>query len=78
MFAFPTTPPSYTGILRDESGQPVAYQPATLTVGGKVFSTFTDGLGEYRFYGTPGGQGTINAGGQQIAVEVDGDRPSGP
>ena len=78
MFAFPTTPPSYTGILRDESGQPVAYQSVTLTVGGKVFSTFTDGLGEYRFYGTPGGQGTIDAGGQQIAVEVDGDRPSGP
>jgi Domain of unknown function (DUF5050) len=78
MFALPTTPPSYTGILRDESGQPVAYQPVTLTVGGKVFSTFTDGLGEYRFYGTPSGQGTIDAGRQQIAVEVDGDRPSGP
>ncbi len=31
------------------------------------------GLGEYRFYGTPGGEGTITFGGYQLQVEV----PSG-
>jgi hypothetical protein len=35
--------------------------------------TADDGLGEYRSYGTPGGEGTITLGGCQLHVEV----PSG-
>jgi hypothetical protein len=69
LFAFPTEPPSFEGTLLDESGQPVADELVTLTVGGDRFSTFTDGLGEYRFYGTPSGQGTI-AVSHQVRVEV--------
>jgi hypothetical protein len=46
MFAFPTEPPSFAGTLLDESGQPVAYELVTLTVGGDRFSTFTDGMGD--------------------------------
>ncbi|MCC5580867.1 DUF5050 domain-containing protein [Microtetraspora sp. AC03309] len=72
MFAFPTTSASHVGTLSDESGQPLAYEPVTLTVGGHQFSTFTDGLGEYRFYGTPAGQGTITSGARQIQVELGG------
>jgi hypothetical protein len=72
MFAFNTEAASYTGLLRDESGQPVAYEPVTLTVGGHQFSTFTDDLGEYRFHDTPDGQGTIAVRGHQMPVEVGG------
>jgi hypothetical protein len=72
MFAFNTKAASYTGELRAESGQPVAYEPVTLTVGGHQFSTFTDGLGEYRFHDTPDGQGTIAVRGHQMPVEVGG------
>ncbi len=70
MFAFPTTSASLTGMLHDESGQPAAYESVTLTLDDYQFSTFTDGLGEYRFYDTPAGQGTISFGDRQIQVEV--------
>src|SRR5262249_8864647 len=58
MFSF-TQPPSQKGTLHDESGQPVAHEQVTLTVGGHQFSTLTDAQGEYRFLGTPEGKGTI-------------------
>lgn len=72
MFVFPTEDPSCVGTLLDESGQPVTYKLVTLTVGGSRFSTYTDDLGEYRFYGTPAGQGTITVDGPQIPIEVGG------
>lgn len=72
MFAFPTQPPSYTGTVRDESGQPVTYEEVTLTVGGYQFTTLTDWQGEYRFYDTPSGEGTIDVDGHLQIVEVGG------
>ena len=75
MFAFPAGSPSYEGTLRDESGRPVTYEKVTLAVGGHQFTTFTDDLGEYRFYDTPSGQGTIAVDGHRLqVVELGGSR----
>jgi hypothetical protein len=71
LFAFPAEPPSHTGTLHDQSGQPAAWEPVTLTVQDRRYNTLTDGLGQYRFYGAPHGQGTITVS-HHIPVEAGG------
>jgi hypothetical protein len=70
MFAFPTEPPSATGMIVDKLSRPVAHQAVTLTVGSTKLTGFTDSKGEYRFYNSSSGHGTLTVGGKDFAVSV--------
>ena len=51
MFAFPTEPPTLSGILKDANGKPIAHTPVQVNVGAHVLEGFTGPDGSYRFYG---------------------------
>jgi len=70
MFAFPADPPTASGTLLDSSGKPASYKPVTLTVGSHTFKTFTNDQGKYRFYGAPGGNGSLAVEGNKFPVVV--------
>jgi hypothetical protein len=70
MFAFPSQPSTASGTLLDSAGSPVAHKPVTLTAGGHTFKTVTNDRGQYRFYGAPGGDGSLAVDGQNLAVAV--------
>jgi hypothetical protein len=53
MFAFPSGAPKVTGVATDSQGMPLPHQPVVLSFGSRIFTTFTDGKGEFRFYQTP-------------------------
>jgi hypothetical protein len=74
MFAFAAGNPVAAGTVTS-ANQPVAYQPITLEVGGVTLSTFTDAGGNYRFYGTAAGQGTITVSKQEFTVAVGSAEP---
>jgi Domain of unknown function (DUF5050) len=58
MFAFPPAgmPATVNGTLMGADGKPAANSAITLTSGGKVFHSFTDANGSYKFYGPGPGQ----------------------
>jgi hypothetical protein len=70
MFAFPNEPPVSSGLLTDALGKPLVHELVTLDVGGARLNTYTDGKGEYRFYGAPSGEGKISVEGKEFAVAV--------
>ena len=72
MFAFPAGTASLEGTVFDASGKPIEWTPVALTVDGERFTTFTDWQGEYKFYNTPDGPGTVTVGGHDVPVEVGG------
>lgn len=83
-FAFRGVPtsaqPLVVGELVLANGQPVAQQSITLTVGGRVFTTFTDRSGRFAFRAStiPAGRGTIRSEGQvldHVMVRRPGIRP---
>jgi hypothetical protein len=76
MFAFATGSPSASGTLTDSAGNPVPNQAITLTVGSITLSTFTNSRGQYNFYGTASGQGTVAVENQQFPVAVGAGEPS--
>ena len=51
MFAFPNEPPVSSGLLSNALGEPLVHKLVTLNVGVARLNTYTDGKGEYRFYG---------------------------
>jgi Carboxypeptidase regulatory-like domain len=76
MFEFATGSPSVSGTLTDSAGNPVPNTAITLTVGDITLSTFTNSRGQYNFYGSPPGQGTVAAQNQQFPVAVGAGEPS--
>jgi len=70
MFAFPSSPPSATGLIVDQLGKPVAHKPVTLAVGTNTLTGFTDSKGEYRFYQSVSGQGKLSVEGKDFVVSV--------
>jgi len=78
LFAFPSTPPAAVGSITDAAGKPLAFQPITLTVGGRKFQTFTNHQGQYRFYGPTGASGTLAVEGQTFTVAVGAGKANPP
>jgi len=70
MFAFPTEPPSASGMIVDQLGKPVAHEAVTLTVSSTKLTGFTDSKGAYRFYNSPSGNGTLSIQAKEFAVAV--------
>ena len=75
MFAFAAGVPAASGTVTNSAGEPVAYQPVALTVGGVRLTTFSGPSGAYRFYTAESGQGTITVGSQEFVVPVGSDEP---
>jgi hypothetical protein len=70
MFAFPPEAPAASGTVLDSTGKPVSYMPITLSVGPQTFKTFTNDKGQYRFYGAPGGNGSLTAQGHKFPIPI--------
>ncbi len=54
----PSGEPTVSGVVRDAAGRLLPRAPVTLTLGTQRLSTNTDAQGRYRFYASPGAQGT--------------------
>jgi hypothetical protein len=78
MFAFPSAPPAAVGTITDAAGKPLAFKAITLTVAGRKFQTFTTHQGQYRFYGVPGGSGSLAVDGQTFTVAVGSGKANPP
>jgi hypothetical protein len=72
MFAFPSQAPSVSGVATDNLGEPLAYQPVTVSFGSRIFTTFTDGKGKFRFYQVPTEKRKVPIVGDEI---LDGELP---
>ncbi len=60
MFAFASQAPRISGVATDSLGKPLMYQPVALSYDSLTFTTFTDGKGEFRFYGRPIEKGKVS------------------
>ena len=70
MFGFLEGPVMASGRLVDKAGKAIAAEPVSLDVEGKTLSTFSNANGEYRFYGSTSGKGTVIAGGTKFPVSA--------
>lgn len=75
MFAFVNVVPAVAGTLVDNAGNPIRYKMLTLTTRGLRLRAFTNGKGEYRFYGAQQGSGTLSDGDHEFQVTVDPNEP---
>lgn len=77
MFAFATGNPTVVGSLTS-AGTNIANQPVSLTMDGTTMSTFTDSAGNYRFFGTAAGEGTISVANETFPVTIAANQPVVP
>jgi len=75
-FAFADQPAAHSGTLMDANGQPVAYEPMTLSSGGQQLRTFTDPRGGFRFYGATDGEAELSVRGKKLKVQVGAGQPA--
>lgn len=70
VFVFAQGEPNASGLITDKSGKPVVHTPVTLAAGAHTLSTYTDNKGEFRFYNSPAGDGTLAALGEHFPLKV--------
>lgn len=75
-FAFADQPAAHSGTMMDANGQPVAYEPVTLSSGGQQLSTFTDSRGGFRFYGATEGEAELSVREKKLKVQVGAGQPA--
>jgi hypothetical protein len=74
-FAFSEQAASHSGVLSDAEGNPVPFEPVSLSVAGQTLSTFTDPRGEFRFYGAPAGDGEVLVRDRSFGIHVGPGQP---
>ena len=76
VFLFAEGAASFSGVLNDSAGNPIAGEPVSLSAGGVEFRTFTDPSGGFRFYDVEPGECQVSARDRKFTVQVAPGQPA--